>query len=205
MLNKELTLRHKQFIFAYLKIALANVILGFAYAHLMVPNKIINGGVTSLSLIVYQLFHVSITTATNVLTILLLLMGWWKLGRHFFISSIFSSCFYLVCFNLFSAWSLKLSWPIWLQFVLAVVLISLGYFLCISENSSTAGLDVIAILLNRKWPSLSVAKLLNYLNWSVLLIGLLTYGARSVLIGLLFSFCFSKVLGTLLNRYRTSR
>ncbi len=186
---------------SYLKIAVANILLGFAYAHLMVPNKIINGGVTSLSLIVYQLFQVKVTTATNVLTVLLLVIGWWKLGRHFFISSIFSSVAYLICFNLFSAWQLQLLMPVWLQFGLAVVLISLGYYLCISENSSTAGLDVIAILLNRKFPKLAVARLLNYLNWTVLLVGLMTYGVRSVLIGLVFSFCFSKVLGTLLNRH----
>lgn len=44
-----------------LKVFLGNAVLGFAYAKLLVPHTIINGGVTSLSLVLSYFIPLRIT------------------------------------------------------------------------------------------------------------------------------------------------
>lgn len=182
-----------------LKIFLGNAILGFAYAKLLVPMKIINGGVTSLSMVFSHFLPLPVTFFTNTLTVLLLLTGLIFLGKYFFFTSLVSSVAYLLFFNVFYALPWQFHSSVIIQFISAVFLIAVGYYCCLSEDSSTAGLDVFAIILNRKMPNISTAHYLRYLNIVVLIFGFVSYGVQSVLIGILFSICFTQVVGVLLK------
>ena len=82
-------------------IVLGNVLLTSAYAFLTVPNNIINGGVTSTSLLLSYYFHIDIGYIVTILIVLLLIFGRVMLGKKFFYRSLFSSVCYMVFFNLF--------------------------------------------------------------------------------------------------------
>ncbi|MCX2454485.1 YitT family protein [Lacticaseibacillus nasuensis] len=185
-----------------LKVFLGNAVLGFAYAKLLVPHTIINGGVTSLSLVLSYFIPLRITFFTNFLTVVLLLIGLAFLGRLFFFTSLASSLAYIVFFNLF--YNLHLSILTWfpIDFVIAVVLIAFGYYCCLSEDSSTAGLDVFAIICHKYWPQIPTSRYLRYFNMLVLVAGFVSYGWRSVLIGILFSVCFTQLVGWLTHEHR---
>ena len=183
-----------------LKIFFGNMLLGIAYAKLMVPQKIINGGVTSLSLILSNFLPFKVTDFANSLTVCLLVLGLIMLGKYFFFSSILSSLSYLFWFNLFYVLPFSIQTNLVVDFLIAVLLIAIGYYCCLSEGSSTAGLDVFAIIIHKKQPKFSVENALRYLNISVLIVGSISYGMRSVVIGILFSFCFTKVLSYLTER-----
>ena len=74
---------------SYLKILIGNVILTGSYAFLTVPNNIINGGVTSTSLLISHYLNVDVGIISAILTIFLLLFGLIALGKDFFIRSAF--------------------------------------------------------------------------------------------------------------------
>ncbi|MGM0125598.1 hypothetical protein IGI37_002997 [Enterococcus sp. AZ194] len=177
-----------------LKIVFGNLLLGMAYAKLMVPHKIINGGVTSLALILSNFFALNVTNFANILTVCLLALGLVFLGKFFFFSSLLSSAAYLFWFNFFYATQFSIEINLVVDFILAVLFIAIGYYCCLSEDSSTAGLDVIAIILHKRYANLSVATFLRYLNIFVLIVGAVSYGVTSVIVGILFSLCFTKVL-----------
>lgn len=59
-----------------------------------------------------------------------------------------------------------------IDFLLACLLISFGYYCCLSEGSSTVGVDVIALVLYQKNPQRNLAKIIRHLNLSVLVLGL---------------------------------
>jgi len=185
---------------SFFKIFCGNFILGLAYAKLMVPNEIINGGVTSLSLIFSNLTSLNITLFTNVITVTLLAVSLLFLGKFFFFSSVVSSVSYLLFFNLFYRLPFSLHTNVVVDFLLAVLLIAIGYYCCLSENSSTAGLDVFAVILNKKIPKISVAVFLRYINIAVLVLGLFSYGIKAVILGVLFSFSFTKVMDLLMEK-----
>lgn len=164
----------------------------------MVPYTIINGGVTSLSLVVQKMLPIDLPLITNSLTVILLIICAVFLGRSYLMKSIVGSLSYMSFFSLF--YFLPFEWITWLplDFMLACIVIAFGYYCCLSEGSTTVGVDVIALIVHQKNTKMDVAKMIRYLNISVLILGLMTYGVQSVIIGFLFSVVYTWFLGKFL-------
>lgn len=183
-----------------LKIIVGNVFLGFAYANWMKPNNIINGGVTSVAMILEKISQIPIFYLTSGVTVLLLVFCWFFLGKGNFLKSIVSSICYNLFFTMFYLLKLNVQINLVVDFLFACVFIAIGYYCCISANASTVGMDVIALAINKKHPEFSIARGIRYINVMVLAFGFLTYGVKSVVIGILFSLLNSYILDFLLKR-----
>lgn len=181
------------------KIMLGNLVLAIAYAKWMVPNQIINGGVTSLSLVLQKVTHLPLPWLTNGLTICLLVICGIFLGKASFMKSIVSSLSYMFFFTLFYSLPFSLSTILPIDFLLACIVIAFGYYCCLSEGSSTVGVDVIALVLYKKNPKRNLAKMIRHFNVAVLVLGFFTYGILSVVIGLLFSVVYAWFLEKFLD------
>ncbi|EPC6172719.1 YitT family protein [Enterococcus faecalis] len=182
------------------KIIGGNILLGIAYSKWMKPRGIINGGVTSLAMIVNKVTDVNILYLTSGITILLLFASFFFLGRQNLIRSILSSVCYNIFFSFFYTLPIRIEINLPVDFILATIFIAVGYYCCLSENSSTVGMDVIALVIHKKNPKIAIAKAIRLLNYTVLAFGLLTYGLISVVIGIIFSYFQSLLLHYLLKQ-----
>lgn len=81
-----------------LKIIFGNFLLALAYSKWMVPHGIINGGVTSLALVLQKMTTIPLPWLTNGLTISLLILCGIFLGKASFMKSIVSSLSYMFFF-----------------------------------------------------------------------------------------------------------
>lgn len=190
----------------FLKIIGGNLLIAFAYAKWMKPHVIINGGVTSVAMILNKITHLDLLYFTYGVTALLLLLCGLFLGKQNMLRSLLSS----VCYTCFFAFFYKLipfNACIWLplDFILACIFIGIGYYCCLSSNSSTVGMDVLALIIHKYNPSADIAKMIRIINILVLIVGFFVYGIMSVIIGILFSICYSYILQLLLNnRFKIS-
>ena len=190
---------------SYLKILIGNVILTCAYAFLTVPNNIINGGVTSTSLLISHYLNIDVGIISAILTIFLLLFGLIALGKAFFVRSAFSSICYVVFFNLFHLIDFNIKVPIIICVILAGILVGVGHSLCLLENSSMVGYDVIALFINKKNNKFNTAIVLRIIGIIVLLVGVLTFGVLSVVYGIIFTIIQTQVIYILLKKKKTKR
>ena len=181
------------------KIIIGNFFMGLAYAKWMKPDAIINGGVTSVAMIINKATHIPLLYLTNGVTVILLFVCWYFLGKQNFFQSILSSIAYNFFFSLFYTLSFHLQINLLVDFVLASIFIAFGYYCCITSNASTVGMDVIALIAHEKNPKINVAKMIRYLNFVVLGFGFFVYGFKSVLIGIVFSFVNSWILNQFLS------
>ena len=166
----------------YLSIILGNLLITGAYAFITVPNKIVNGGVTSFSMILEEVTSINLTYLVDFITILLLLL-----------------C-YLVFFSILPSTGLALIVPPALGMVVAGTIVGFGYYFCISAKSTAVGFDVVALILNKKNPKINIALSMYLINMCVLLFGLFTYGMLSVLTGIGFTALQSLTLNHLLKK-----
>ncbi|WP_066066747.1 YitT family protein [Neobacillus soli] len=183
-----------------MKIIFGNSLIGSSYACLVVPHEIINGGVTSLALILNAISGAGITKLANIITFLLLLICLIFLGRDYFFKSILSSICYLFFFNFFYSLQFSTNLNQVSSIILASVLIALGYYFCISANATTVGVDVIAIILHHRNKKIDIAIAIRCLNYIVLLFGFSLFGWISIIKGVIFTFIYSLLLKKLLNR-----
>lgn len=195
----------KNQIVSIVKIIIGNLLMGLAYAKWMKPNAIINGGVTSVAMILEKATGINILYLTNGVTLILLVVCWFFLGKENFLKSLFSSICYNGFFSLFYSLQINLQVNLPVDFLLASLFISTGYYCCLSSNSSTVGMDVIALVLYKKNPKINLAKTIRYINYVVLIFGLMTYGIMSVVIGVLFSYVYSYLLDLLMTANREGK
>lgn len=183
----------------YIKIIVGNLLITGAYAFLTVPNKIVNGGVTSFSMILEEVTSVNLTYIVDFITLLLMLCCYLFLGKIFFTGTVFSCACYLVFFSFFHGTRLSIHLHPLFCMMLAGVVVGTGYYLCISAESTAVGFDVIALILNKKNPKINIALCMYLINTCVLLFGLFTYGIVSVLTGIGFTALQSLTLNSLLK------
>ncbi|KOR78544.1 hypothetical protein AM232_08790 [Bacillus sp. FJAT-21352] len=183
-----------------LKIIAGNISMTFAYAYLIVPNEIINGGVTSSALLLNALLGYNIAMLANLVTGLLLIICLAFLGKEYFFKSIVSSLSYMVFFNFFYSLNIQFEMNIVLVIFISSILIAIGYYLCITANASTVGFDVIALILHHKNEKIDIAATIRVINLIVLILGLLVYGYASIVKGIAFTLLFSYLLKKMLDR-----
>lgn len=169
------------------RIILGNVLMSFAYAFLTVPQKIINGGVTSFSLILSGLTGVDTAVLANGITLVFLLLCLLCLGKEYFTRSIVGALCYMASFTFFHSLDICLIRERPAAVVAAAVMVGTGYFLCISQHSTGVSFDTLALILNHRCPRISVAGAMFVINLSVLILGALYYGLESVLFGIAFT------------------
>ncbi|MGG3558724.1 YitT family protein [Peribacillus frigoritolerans] len=182
-----------------LKIIAGNISMTFAYAYLIVPNEIINGGVTSSALLLNALLGYNIAMLANLVTGILLIICLVFLGKEYFFKSIVSSLSYMVFFNFFYSMNIHFDMNIVLVIFISSILIAIGYYLCITANASTVGFDVIALILHHKNEKIDIAATIRIINLIVLILGLLVYGYASIVKGIAFTLIFSYLLKKMLD------
>lgn len=183
-------------------IALGNLLFTGAYAFLTVPNNIINGGVTSTSLLLSHYLNIDIGYISTVITIFLLVFGFIGLGKAFFYRSLFSSVCYMVFFNFFHFTGISFFPHPVIIVLIAGILVGLGHYLCLSEDSSTVGYDVFALFIHKKNKKWDTAIILRVIGIIVLLAGVATFGISSVIYGIIFTIIQTQVIYLLNKKHK---
>ncbi len=184
-----------------LTIFLGNLLITGAYAFITVPNAIINGGVTSFSMVLGQVCRMDVSVFVNLLTVFLLLVCLIFLGKEFFAGSVLSCACYLSMFTFFHSLNLSLSLPLPACVILAGFLVGTGYYLCIRAKSTAISFDIIALILNKKNPKVNIACTMGIINVAVLLTGFAVFGLLSVFCGIIFTAIQTLTLNVLQNHF----
>ena len=171
-----------------------------AYAFITIPHEILNGGTTSFSLVIHKIFGPDISLVVNIITILLLLLCYFFLGREYFKGALFSSVCYMGMFSVLETlhWSLPL--PRFLCIPIAAILVGTGYAFCMWGKATALSFDTIALILHNKNKRINVARCIFIINVTVLLMGIIAYDWKAVLCGIIFSFLQSRVLWHLMDK-----
>ena len=209
----------RQQVVRYLLIAFGLIILNFAYVMVTVPHGIINGGVTSFSMILARLpltEALPVNAWVAIVTAILAALCCIFLGRDIFIASIYSCVVGVAAFNFFTlvvpAETIDMMVRIGqmgdnpvipagmaAELVAAAIVVGAGYYFCLSNDSTAVGMDTIALILHKRNEKIPIAYALYAINILVLLLGLYTYGLRCVLMGIAFAGVQALTLNTMLR------
>lgn len=180
-------------------------VMSFAYAKLIVPYKIINGGVTSLSLLLVRFVPLSIDIVNMLLLAMLLLLTMIFLGREVFLKSIVTSIVYSIFFSAFIHAPFSIHFPGVVSMLIASLLIAFGYFCCLSSNSSTLGVDVFALIIHKYNKKIPLAKMIRFFNFIILFGGFFVYGFYPIVLGFCFSYIYSFELHFMLEHFQNKK
>lgn len=207
------------YVIRYSLITLGLVLINLTYVLVTVPYGIINGGVTSFSMILSRLpitELLPVNAWVTIVTIILAILCALFLGRDMFIASLFSCVAGIGAFNLFTFITPQPVFDVLfklgqigdnpiipagvaVELILAAIVVGTGYYFCLSNNATAVGMDTIAMIIHRRNEKIPVAYAMYAINIIVLLLGLYTYGIRCVIMGIVFAGIQAFTLNTMLK------
>ena len=132
-------------------VLVGNIILTFAIKLFLLPSNLMSNGTTGLALVVQHLTGMPVSVFSLIFNILMLLLGWWLLGKQFALTTIFSSIFYPVFLEVLNQTigDYQITENIFLNLLFAGMGIALGLGLVIRSGASSGGMDIPPLILER--------------------------------------------------------
>lgn len=179
---------------SFLMIGLGNLLLTSAYVLFAIPNNIIDGGLTSTSLLLAHFFKTDIIYMLGCLTTLLFAFCYLALGRKFFLKTLFSGICYFLFFVFFRWTGITIEVNIISSILISGILVGIGHYLCLKEQSATISYDCLALFLHQKNQKYSTTFILWMICSFILLLGASFFGLKVVIIGIIFVLIETQVI-----------
>ncbi len=160
----------KQKLLHIVYIVLGNILIAFALSTLLLENHIIAGGVSGIGIVLNHYFGISISMSVAMINVILFALGLVFLGKAFAMTTLVSTFLFPLVLQFFESQDFfhhYLNDPL-LACVIAGCLIGIGIGLILKANASTGGVDILAILFNKKM-GVPVHIVLNCIDLTVLL------------------------------------
>ena len=149
-------------IFDYIVITVGVVLFVLAWTSFLLPNNMIDGGLTGASALLSMVTGISVDIWYFGINSFLLIMAWIILGRSFGIRTIYAIVLSSVLFRVFGSPSmaflqsvpgnaLAVNEPILVP-IIGGLLEAVGLALIILRGGSTGGTDILALIVNKFWP-----------------------------------------------------
>lgn len=160
---------------SYVMLTFGSVLAAFALETFLIPNTILDGGVTGISIIVSKLTSLPVSLLVLILNIPFVYVGYKNIGRGFLFRAVYSMLLFSFSLNVFQYLE-----PLTEQMLLATVfggiLLGIGVGTVIHSGGCVDGTESVALVISKR-TSLSVGQV-------VLLFNLVIYGVAGLIFGL---------------------
>jgi len=158
----------------YITIIFGTMLTGFAISGFYTPNKIVSGGVSGISTILYHTLNIPTGVSFAVINVALLILSFKFLGWKFVRDTVAGSMLLSLFVQLFS-YMPPVTENILLASVFGAVCYGMGIGLTLIEGASTGGTDIISRLFQVPFPHIKVGSLLLLIDSIVIAVSLLVF------------------------------
>lgn len=186
----------KNFFTRLLFYTLASVLYGFTYNIFLVPNNIVIGGMSGLAIVFKALTGISTSTFLTIVTIILLLLSYFILGKDKVIYTVVGAIIFTGLISLTGTITKDINLNLNNDFLMLLVCsISIGIANGIIYRSgfNTGGSDVLAAILN-KYFKLPLGKCNAIINAFVILSGAYLFGIIKTIFSIFILTVSSKII-----------
>ncbi len=173
-------------------IAIGATMAAAALEIFLIPNSIIDGGVTGISIILNTVFGGSLSLFIIILNIPFLIMGFKLLGKKFFLKGIYGMLVFTTLLEVFR-YVPTVTDDILLAFIYGGLLLGVGVGLVIKFGGYLDGTEIVAILLSRK-STISVGQVILIINIFIYGTAIFVFGPDRALYSLLTYFVTFKII-----------
>lgn len=149
-------------VFDYLVITLGTLLFVMAWTSFLLPNNMIDGGLTGASALLAMVTHIPVDIWYFGINVLLLILAWFILGQGFGIKTIYAIVLSTLLFRFLGDESMRCLWSVegeifyvgdgLLVPIIGGLLEAIGLSMIIIRGGSTGGTDILALIVNKFWP-----------------------------------------------------
>jgi uncharacterized membrane-anchored protein YitT (DUF2179 family) len=171
---------------------IGTVIAACALECFLIPNTILDGGITGISIIIYKLFKIPLSLLVIILNIPFVYIGYKNLGKNFLIRTVFS----MACFSLFLSFFEHIpafTEEILLATVFGGAILGIGVGLVIHFGGCVDGTESVAIVISKR-TNLSVGQVVLIFNLVIYTVAGFIFGFDRAMYSLLTYFITFKII-----------
>lgn len=142
----------------YAVITIATFLYAVAISLFLDPNRLAPGGVTGISIILSRFVPLETGTLVLLFNIPILMVGAWKFGWRFILSTIYATSLVSIFINLLAPFGAVTSDPV-LASIAGGSLMAVGLGLVFKAGATTGGTDILVKLLRIRFPYLKTGAL----------------------------------------------
>ncbi len=143
----------------YMIITLGCVVMGLGYVLFLIPNKIAAGGLSGVGIVLFHLFGFPVGISVLIMNIPLFLISWRSLGASFGVKTLYATVVLSLAIDL-SSFLPALTDDLFLATLFGGSIVGVGLGLIFRKDATTGGTDLLARIVHRLIPYVSVAQLL---------------------------------------------
>ena len=176
----------------FIVLTIGTIIAASALELFLIPNTILDGGITGISIIIYKLTNIPLSILIIFLNIPFIYVGYKNLGKKFLIRAVYS----MLCFSLFLSF-FEIFNPFTEEILLATVfggaLLGIGVGLVIRFGGCVDGTESVAIVISKK-TNFSVGQIVLIFNLIIYLVAGFIFGFDRAMYSLLTYLITFKVI-----------
>lgn len=175
-----------------LAIIVGSFIVAASINSMIIPNKIADGGVTGIAIIIYYLFGISVSKLVILINIPLFVLGWRMVGRVFLVYSIIGVSAFSFALDLTSNIPTPTGDPL-LACIFGGVISGIGMGIIFRSRGSLGGTDILAVFFSRT-TSFSVGQILMLIDAMIFIAAAIVLGPEQAMYAMIYMFIATKVI-----------
>ena len=180
------------------------MITGFAIGAFLTPNKVVGGGASGISTILYHTFGIQPGLSFFIINIVFLLLGLTVLGKKFILKTLLGITLLSLFTQIFSFFPIHTENLI-LTTVFGGILYGFGIGMSFAAGASTGGTDIIGRIIQTKVPYMPIGKMLLIGDGIIILISVFVFrDIELILFGVLTLFVSSYSIDLIISKLNVS-
>lgn len=189
---EKLKTKKYQALINFLMLTLGSIIGAFALETILIPNTILDGGVTGISIIISKLTSIPLSILVLILNIPFVYIGYKNMGKGFLMRAVYSMVLFSLSLSYFAYFDTLID-VILLATVYGGALLGLGVGLVIHAGGCVDGTESVALVISKR-TSLSVGQVVLIFNLIIYFVAGFIFGIDRALYSLLTYFITYKVI-----------
>ena len=180
------------------------MITGFAIGAFLTPNKVVGGGASGISTILYHTFGIQPGLSFFLINIVFLLLGLTVLGKKFILKTLLGITLLSLFTQIFSFFPIYTENLI-LTTVFGGILYGFGIGMSFAAGASTGGTDIIGRIIQTKVPYMPIGKMLLIVDGIIIIISFFVFrDIELILFGVLTLFVSSYSIDLIISKLNVS-
>lgn len=190
----------------FLILTVASFIVAFALECILLPNKVIDGGVIGISMMVNYITNINLGLIIFVLNIPFIFLAWTNLGKMFVLQTFYSVSMLALATDFFE----RLHHPVILDELLLVVIfggiiLGFGVGLILRNSASLDGTEILSIKLSKRFSFFTIGEFLMGINLLIYTASAFVFDLKQALYSILTYFVASKAIDAVIDGFNSSK
>lgn len=186
----------------YAQIVLGSFLMAASFALFFLPRDIAPGGVTGLATVLASFWPVRVGLLSFAINVPLFIAGWRTVSLRFAVRSFLAMTLLSVFIDLLP--QTDISQDMLLAAVFGGVVEGAGLGLVVRGGATTGGTDMMAKMVHRRWPFLSIGMLIMLLDGTVVCVAGCRFGLPAALWALIAVTVTSAVMDVVIKGFNTA-